>query len=294
MAATHPFASEAIALLEGVADRSTTGQIEDPAALAAVVGIERIAAQAGTTDAADLVALVTAPPPPLVEIVDDVVERVSNALVGRDAFGSRDGTLVNAEAGVYPVATDAEVLRAGVRAAHRTFVDHPYYAIRYGARGGRWAASDSSWIGHLLPAAPPVAIRQISWLAGFLARKGMPTWLMERHLAALATELETAGIAAGPLPQAAAHLRDVRSAHADDEALERAQRAVEETVRTPPAPDAGRLLAAGVADVLSGAAADDLLLVEWFTDPVRTDPADADALLAVRDEVRAAAAQVQR
>ncbi len=182
-------AGEAAALLRTHADRAEAGVLTDPAALAAVVGVERLAIGAGTTDAAVLRGLLVDVPPGLAGLVAEVVGRVDEGLARREVGRSPDAGMVNAEAGHHAVSTRAAPLRAAVRAAHATWQAFDYYEARYGGRGARFAGSDSAWLVSLAPLEADQAVAQVQWLARVLAARGMPSWLLERHLDDLSAEV---------------------------------------------------------------------------------------------------------
>ena len=60
--------------------------------------------------------------------------------------------------------------------------EFPYYAQRYGVRGWRFSLSDTGWIQTLCELEPSQACAQVRWLGGVLAARGMPQYLLERHL----------------------------------------------------------------------------------------------------------------
>src|SRR5689334_16999083 len=161
---------EARQVLLAHADRTLTGRIGDPAALAAVVGIERLVVATGSTDATTLRAAVEGrltghgPGSNVAALVEQAERHVTAGLLRRATGQSIDAAVVNPEAGAYPVTTDATLVRAAVRAAQRSFDLMPYYAVRYGERGARFASSDSAWLISLAPLGSAVAIRQVAWL----------------------------------------------------------------------------------------------------------------------------------
>ena len=294
---------EARRLLLEHADRSLTGRVEDPAALAAVVGIERLVVATGSTDPSTLRAAVEGHLPHedstvpagsgydahVADLVGQAHRHVVAGLLRRSTGQSIDAAVVNPEAGAYPVTTDATLVRAAVRAAQRSFDAMPYYGVRYGERGARFASSDSAWLISLAPLGEPQAIRQVTWLSRVLAGRGMPSWLMELHLQELVAEVRAAvdEEAVGALPAAAASLTVARRRHVDDDLLDLADAwAVGLTGDELPAPRAGALIAAARADVLLGVTADDHVLVDWLTDRERVGAETATAHLEVRERVR--------
>src|ERR1700755_2420664 len=102
-------------------------------------------------------------------------------------FGSARYT--NPEAGDHAVSTDPlekAAAEAAVRASWREF---PYYARRYGERGWRFSLSDTGWIETLCHLNISEARAQAAWLGRLLATRGMPTYMLERHLVLLHGEL---------------------------------------------------------------------------------------------------------
>ncbi len=98
-------------------------------------------------------------------------------------------TTFNAEAGVHAVPLDPVEAAAALRAAERCLEEFPYFLERWGERGHRFTRSDVAWLASLAGLEPAVAIRQIEWLGRILARRGMPTLLLERQLLLLEEEL---------------------------------------------------------------------------------------------------------
>jgi hypothetical protein len=102
-------------------------------------------------------------------------------------FGSARS--INPEAGDHAVSTEPleqAAAEAAVRASWREF---PYYAKRYGERGWRFSLSDTGWIQTLCHLNIGEASAQAAWLGRLLATRGMPTYLLERHLLLLHREL---------------------------------------------------------------------------------------------------------
>jgi hypothetical protein len=228
----------------------------------------------------------------VVALVAEGERHVVAGLARRANRQSVDAGLVNPNAGSYDVTTDATLVRAAVRAAQRSLDAMPYYGVRYGERGSRFATTDSAWLISLAHLSEERANRQVAWLCRVLAGRGMPSWLMELHLAELVAEVQAAAgdDAVGALPAAAAALTATRRRHVDDELLTLADRWADDAVgEALPVPRTGALLAAATADTLMGIAADDRVLLDWLTDPVRVGPEVSGAIRAVRRRVRATA-----
>lgn len=289
----------AVSLVHAHASREARGELADPADAAAVVAVERLAEWAGTTDATLLRSLLRqalqdwpaegleADPEGPEVLVRDLLEPVANALLRRETGTVPDASVLNAEGGAHPVATDATILRAATRASSRSFARVPYYRARYGGRGSRFATSDSGWLATLAGHRPETAQRHVEWLGALLAVRGMPTWLMELHLSELVLQLREADCQVGGLPTVVAQLRRRRRQHVPDALLEQSEAWVVSALESPPVQGSGHLVAAAVADELVGVTGDDTAVLNWMTDPDRTTRADAAALLQVRARIRA-------
>ena len=99
-------------------------------------------------------------------------------------------TTFNVEAGKHDVPADPSVSAAAQRAGERCLDEFPYFLERWGERGRRYTRSDVAWLAALADLERDDAIAQVVWLAGLLARRGMPSLLLERQLLLLAEELE--------------------------------------------------------------------------------------------------------
>ncbi|TIC86513.1 hypothetical protein [Nocardioides sp. GY 10127] len=284
------------ALLLEHADRSFHGDASDGAVWAAVASVERIACRIGSTNAAELRAVLTDHRLPLasratLQLVAEAHDSVVRGLGYRARGMVVDAGVLNPEGGVYPVATEADVVRAGVRAAYRTCTQVEYYTLRYADSAGRYSGADSAWLA--LQGTQPLgeAQRQVDWLTRLLASRGMPSWLMERHLTDLVTELDTAcgdgslGSASGSLPGVRDELARRRRAVLPDVLLDEAEGWLRDQLGAEPAPAplAGTLLAAAVADVGSGLLTHDRVLLDWLIDPVRCSELARVAVEATRE-----------
>jgi hypothetical protein len=291
---TDPTADEARQLLLANTDRAVTGRLDDPALFAAVVGVERLVVATGSTDAEVLRAALEGRlqqggnGADVAALVEEGERHVVEGLARRATRQRVDAGVVNPGAGSYDVTTDATLVRAAVRAAQRSIEAMPYYGVRYGERGSRFATTDSAWLVSLTHLSEDQAHRQVAWLCRVLAGRGMPSWLMELHLVELVAEVRAAAgnEAVGALPAAAAALTAARRRHVDDELLTQADRWAADAVGEElPVPRTGALIAAAVGDTLTGVATNDHVLLDWLTDPARVRPEVADALLALRQRV---------
>ena len=217
---TTPDSADAVTeLLLAHVDRATTGPLDDPAVVAAVVGVERLVVATGSTDAHVLRDALAGRPVAgadagrVADLVAEARGHVAAGLIRRDSGQSVDAGVVNPASGGYEITTDANLLRAAVRAAQGSIDAMPYYGARYGARGSRFATTDSAWLISLAGLGTDRAIHQVEWLARVLAARGMPSWLLEIHLDALVAEVRTvADEAAGSDPTASSSATDLTSA----------------------------------------------------------------------------------
>ena len=276
------------------ADRKVTGPLEDPAVLAAVVGVERLVVATGSTDEAVLRSALTgdvvadADPDRVAALVAEARSHVMAGLLRRATGQAVDAGIVNPASGGYEITTDATLLRAAVRAAQGSIDAMPYYGARYGARGSRFATTDSAWLVSLATLAEDRAVHQVEWLSRVLAARGMPSWLLEIHLDALVAEVRSVADsgAVGSLPVAADALGRARRRHVDDDLLRSADSWADEVLGDAlPVPRAGALMAAAVADERAGVTRDDRALVDWLTDSARSDESATARLLGVRQRI---------
>ena len=98
-------------------------------------------------------------------------------------------TTLNVEAGDHEVPRGAAETAAALRAGERCLDEFPYVRDRWGERGVRYTRSDAAWIASLGDLSPEAVSLQVQWLAGILARRGMPSLLLERQLYLLEEEL---------------------------------------------------------------------------------------------------------
>lgn len=297
---TSAGADEAHELLLAHADRATTGPLDDPAVVAAVVGVERLVVATGSTDTRVLRDALEGRPAAgtdaqqaahVVELVEEAHTHVAAGLIRRDSGQPVDAGVVNPASGGYEITTDADLLRAAVRAAQGSINAMPYYGARYGARGSRFATTDSAWLISLAGLGEDRAVQQVEWLSRVLAARGMPSWLLEIHLDALVAEVRSVADeeAVGSLPVAALALARARRQHVDDDLMSSADTWADaraaELGQPLPVPRAGALMAAAVADVRAGVTRDDSSLMDWLTDPERVPDAVATALREVRRRI---------
>ncbi|HEX7240361.1 MAG TPA: hypothetical protein VF263_08860 [Longimicrobiaceae bacterium] len=203
---------------------------------------------------------------------------------------------INPSAGWHPVTSDPEEVEAARRAGEASLREFPYYVERYGERGRFFAASDGAWLVNLAAGGGEYVERQVLWLGTVLASRGMPRWLLERHLELLHDELGRARPRdAGryrPLLDAAALLRGLRERRIPPAvfrglALEFAARVGPEWSRR--LPGMGGILAAAVADEADGIANAVASVEPWATDPTVFPPIWVAAVRATLAEARESA-----
>jgi heme oxygenase len=185
-------------------------------------------------------------------------------------------TSINAEAGRHPIPTDPREVEAALRASERCWARFPYFEARYGERGRRFARSDGAWLASLCQFEPTQIHQQVRWLGHVLATRGMPTLLLQVQLEILGEELA----AVRPertaeyekLLRAAAQLHATRAERIGDAPLAALAHEFDQAVGpewSRRLPDAGRLLAAAVADERSGYPGTVASLIQWLADPTR-------------------------
>ena len=181
-------------------------------------------------------------------------------------------TTLNPEAGSHEVPGNPDEIAAALRAGERCLKEQPYFLERYGERGRRFTGSDAAWLVSLTDLPPVDASLQIGWLASVLARKGMPSLLLERQLLLLEEELRSAGPSrdGGVLGRAAYDLAarrrealpertvaDLTASFVSSCGHDRAEERLE----------AASLLLAAVADEATGLAGTVRAVAEWYRGP---------------------------
>lgn len=179
---------------------------------------------------------------------------------------------LNSEAGQVPVPSDPVEIAAAVRASRIMWRAFPYLNFRYGERGKRFGNSDSAYFLTLLGYDQEMIDRQIDWMVGLLAPRGMPSFVVEAHLLALYRVLRRTSTnkpSIDSLLCAATRLRDLRRDRFSDAEIAAfgarfAARAGFPEKRW--ARGVGALLACAVADELNGVKLAAEGLEGWFTD----------------------------
>ncbi len=177
---------------------------------------------------------------------------------------------LNREAGPHATTRDPRELTAAVDAGVRTWAEHPYFEARFGMRGRRFTRSDSAWLVTLAGMSQVAASRQLEWLVGLLATRGMPSYLVEAHLSNLHTNLLRAvperAMRYADLDQLRLRLRDKRLS-----ALPHFDRLASGIAEHPIA-HLGPVIAGAVADERNGLDHAGYAVESWLTDRERFSP----------------------
>jgi methanogenic corrinoid protein MtbC1/heme oxygenase len=185
-------------------------------------------------------------------------------------------TSINPEAGYHAIPADAREVEAALRAGDLCWQRFPYFERRYGARGARFARSDAAWQATLHQYPTAQILQQVHWLGRVLAGRGMPTYLLEKQLEILVTELATAiperQASYEKLMIGASDLRASRCKYLSDTQLQSLaddfDQAVGEQWRQY-LPDIGVLIAYAITDDLNSSVNAVLSLRRWLTDASR-------------------------
>lgn len=211
------------------------------------------------------------------ETVITASEELFRALIDvyRALFPFQDNQLghhvvsLNPEAGQHPVPSDQRELEAACRAADRCWKAFPYFALRYGERGTRFAASDAAWLVTLCHGDVRALIDQVFWLSQVLSVRGMPSWLLENQLRMLHEELVSScpenRASYDRLLLAADALRSRRQAMMSEERIMALARETAQRF-----PQEGDLPWASLCQVLAAAAADEAAGMQGALDTVLT------------------------
>lgn len=188
-------------------------------------------------------------------------------------------TTLNPEAGSHPIPQDPREIDAARRAGERCLLEYPYFVWRYGERGRRFTDSDGAWLATLVKYPQPRIDRQVVWLGGVLAPRGMPRLLLQRHLELLYEELRLRvphkQADYEKLVAASDRLAMERRACIGDDVLDAISRRFDHAVD----PDwrrrlsgTGAILVSAVADERAGLAGTLENVQSWFSDPARFPP----------------------
>lgn len=185
-------------------------------------------------------------------------------------------TSINPEGGYHAVPTDARELQAALRAGDLCWQRFPYFERRYGERGRRFARSDAAWQATLHQYPATQILQQVRWLGRVLAGRGMPSYLLEKQLEILVTEL----VAAIPERQSsyeklligAVDLQASRRKYLSDAQLQSLADGFDQRVGEQSRahlPDIGLLIGYAITDDLNGSIHAVQSLRRWLTDASR-------------------------
>jgi hypothetical protein len=184
--------------------------------------------------------------------------------------------LINPSAGSYPVTSDPREVAASVEAGERSWREFPYYQARFGERGRLFGHSDSAWLSLVTNSPQQQVNAELMWLGSVLSSRGMPQYLLERHLEflheALCQAVPEKRETYGRLLRAAEMLRGLRTAQISDGFFRRAAAEFDERVGPEWCqrfPQMGMLLVSAAADERLGIGRAVPVLEEWVTDPER-------------------------
>jgi hypothetical protein len=183
---------------------------------------------------------------------------------------------INPFAGVHLVTAQTLELEAVRRATEAALRESPYYLERYGERGRLFGGSDGAWLVTLCRGDAEFVQRQVLWLGRVLAARGMPRWLLQRHLEQLHDELifviPDHGGRYGALLDACSLIRDQQRQHlpeADARATATTFDAEADPAWVARLPNMGRILAGAVADEAAEITNAVESVEEWAADPAR-------------------------
>lgn len=220
-------------------------------------------------------------------------QQIFESLLPLPPRGGLTGISLNPEAGRHPVPKDPREIGAATLAGRISWEEFPYFEARYGERGRRFTRSDGAWLVTLCELQQDRIDAQVEWLTRVLAARGMPSYLMERHLLNLHQQLTET------LPQREALYAKLR--HAAERLAEQRREKLpdarffslaERLDSRSPAPIVrmGRLVVSAAIDDQLGRPRALESLLEWLTDPSRFGPDWADA---VRETVDAVTAELR-
>jgi hypothetical protein len=183
---------------------------------------------------------------------------------------------INPAAGSHPISSDPREIEAARRASERSRTESPYMWERFGERGQRFCHSDGGWLALICRSEWWYVEREVLWLGGILASRGMPRWIFARHMEVLHEELVRAspdGAAGYDHLHAAAEMllgrqeRYLSGASVEELAADfRADADPEWVTRIP---EMGHVLAAAVADEADGIRNAVSSVTSWAADPLR-------------------------
>jgi hypothetical protein len=98
-------------------------------------------------------------------------------------------TAINFEAGDHAMPQNPAEIDLALRAGGAAWARFPYLECRFGSRGRRFTSSDSCWLVALTRLPVDTATKNLEWLRGVLASRGLPTTILEWHLRAIVRSL---------------------------------------------------------------------------------------------------------
>jgi hypothetical protein len=180
---------------------------------------------------------------------------------------------INPLAGLHVVTSDPEEIEASARAAETSLREYPYYRERFGDRARMFGASDGAWLATLCRGERDYVRRQVLWLGTLLSARGVPRWLLERHLEFLHRELLRLTFnddRCQPLLEAALFLRALRREQVTEREFAALSAAFDERVGpewTARLPGMGSILVSAVADEAAGIGRAVESVAGWAGDP---------------------------
>jgi hypothetical protein len=202
---------------------------------------------------------------------------------------------VNTAAGDYAITGDPLEWAAARTAAERSWNEFPYYERRYGTRGWQFTLSDSGWIATVCALQPVMGQQRLRWLRELLVKRGMPSFLLERHLDILYEELVSRAPERAPhhaiLAAAAAHFRAERGRVLTESIFRTEASGFDAAVSDMPGsvPGMGAVIAGTVTDERLGIGGPVRSAIAWASDPAAFPEAWIAAVMRLTNAVRAAA-----
>lgn len=174
----------------------------------------------------------------------------------------------NPEAGEVPAPTDPRDQALVEQSAKIIWRAFPYFAWRYGARGRSFGRSDAGYLMTLQSLDEAVARQQVTWLAGVLAPRGMPSVLLEYQLESLGRLQRRSGAPGeNRFIALASELRAARLSALSTAVFAECERSCWAAARgLTQRRGAGFLIAAAVADRAIGLGEHDEALVRWLSE----------------------------
>ncbi|MEO8620596.1 MAG: hypothetical protein ABI625_05995 [bacterium] len=196
----------------------------------------------------------------------------------------------NPEAGSTAAPASARERELVERSADVIWRSFPYFAWRFSARGRSFGRSDAGYLVTLLALAESTSRAQVTWLAGVLAPRGMPSILLEYQLESLGRIWRQEGLDGSTrFLGHAAELRAARLSALDAQTFADCEHLCAVAARGDrKRRGAGMLIAAAVADGASGLGEYGDPLIKWFTDAATGDAAWSAACDSAGDLARRA------